>query len=259
VSLPGADRGLEDALVRLAETPRLLVALDFDGTVSPLVDNPADSRVLPAARSALVELEHAPDTWFAFVSGRPLHNLARVTEADDSTLLIASHGVEVRLAGGAVDVGITEQESRLLEQLGNRLGEIVAATPGSKLERKPVGLGLHTRGVPAQLARRADESARAAATELGGGFLERAGKDILEFSVRDATKGDGLQRLRSHVGATGVLFAGDDVTDEDAFAVLHGVDVGVKVGQGETRAAHRVADPDAVARLLANLAALRRR
>jgi trehalose 6-phosphate phosphatase len=75
--------------------------------------------------------------------------------------------------------------------------------------------------------------------------------------VRDATKGDGVERLREHVGATGVLYAGDDVTDEDGFAVMHEGDVGVKVGPGETKAEFRVADPDAVSELLGRLAAAR--
>ncbi|GAB3802538.1 hypothetical protein GCM10028798_19900 [Humibacter antri] len=251
------DDRLGRAIRRLAETQRLLVALDFDGTVSPLVDDPAQSRVSPEARIAIDALERMPDTWVAFVSGRPLAGLARVTEADDEALLIASHGVEVRLAGGAVDVGLTDEERAKLEALAAKLGRIVSATPGSKLERKPVGLGLHTRGVPAERARAADDAAREAVVSLGGGFLERAGKDILEFAVRDATKGDGVERLREHVRATAVLYAGDDVTDEDAFAALHPGDVGVKVGRGMTKAGHRVADPDAVAAVLALLAALR--
>ncbi|NNC11067.1 trehalose-phosphatase [Planctomonas sp. JC2975] len=253
------DPDLADAIRRLAETPRLLVALDFDGTVSPLVDNPADSRVIPEARSALDLLEHTPDTWVAFVSGRPLDGLIRVTEADESALLIASHGVEVRLTGGAVDVGLSDGERSRLAALAVELDRIVAATPGSKIEHKPVGLGLHTRGVPTNAAAAANEQARAAAHAIGGGFLERAGKDILEFAVRDATKGDGIERLREHVGATGVLYAGDDVTDEDGFAVLTSDDVGVKVGPGETRAGFRVADPDVVAGLLQSLASLRAR
>ncbi|MGA0566405.1 trehalose-phosphatase [Rathayibacter sp. KR2-224] len=253
----GIHQALAEALDRLAQTPRLLVALDFDGTVSPLVDNPSESRVLPGARAALTEFDTMPNTWVAFVSGRPLDGLARVTEADEHAMLIASHGVEVRLTGGSVDVGLTDEESSRLNALASELERIVAATPGSHLERKPVGLGLHTRGVPKAAAREADDAARNAAAALGGGFLERAGKDILEFAVRDATKGDSIERLREHVHATGVLYAGDDVTDEDAFAVLHEGDVGLKVGPGETRASYRVSDPDAVAAVLARLAAAR--
>lgn len=252
-----SENSLPDAIVRLAATPRLLVALDFDGTVSPLVDNPSESRVLPAARRAIDELEALPDTWVAFVSGRPLAGLVRVTEADESALLIASHGVEVRLTGGAVDVGLSDGERAALDALSTRLDDIASHTPGAFIEHKPVGLGLHTRGVAdAADASRAQAEARAAAAELGG-FIERAGKDILEFAVRDATKGDGIEVLRRHVDATGVFFAGDDVTDEDGFGVLDGDDVGLKVGDGATRAAHRAADPEVVGEVLAALASAR--
>ena len=247
---------LPEAISQLARTGRLLVALDFDGTLSPLVDDPSQSGMLPEARRAIDELESLPDTWVAFVSGRPLDGLVRVTEADDAALLIASHGVEVRLTGGVVDVGLSVQERERIQALRERLTQIASSIDGVRIEHKPVGLGLHTRNVAPDDAIEAQTAARSAAADIGG-FLERAGKDILEFSVRDATKGDGVELLRGHVDATGVLFAGDDVTDEDGFAVLRPDDVGVKIGDGQTAAGYRVADPAAFADVLASLAAAR--
>ena len=88
-------------------------------------------------------------------------------------------------------------------------------------------------------------------------MLERGGKDIVEFAVRHVTKGDALDRLRELRGADAVLFAGDDVTDEDAFRVLREGDVGVKVGEGDTLAGHRVSDPAALTDVLKQLARLR--
>jgi Trehalose-6-phosphatase len=63
---------------------RLLVALDFDGTLAPLVDNPDDARMTPRARDALVRLAGAENTVVALVSGRGLANLRTVSEADPS-------------------------------------------------------------------------------------------------------------------------------------------------------------------------------
>ncbi|WP_022881172.1 trehalose-phosphatase [Gryllotalpicola ginsengisoli] len=246
-------------LERVAQAPDLLVALDFDGTVSPLVDDPAESRLVPAAAAAIARLRALPRTWVAFVSGRPLASLARVTGADDDALLIGSHGVEVRIGGAIADLGLSAEERGRLVALESKLAPIVAGVPEAYLEHKPVGFGVHTRRVrDKSLVPGLHAAARTAAADVGG-FTERDGKDILEFSVRDVTKGDGVRALRELLGdeAQGdvtVVYAGDDVTDEDAFAVLGPGDLGVKVGPGETRAAERVADVPAFAEWLTRLA-----
>ena len=121
------------------------------------------------------------------------------------------------------------------------------------------------------LVTRVDEAAEAAfrnalgALAPGAGFVGeeaaaadpaltvRDGKNVVEFSVRDATKGDGLRALAERFSPDAVLFAGDDVTDEDALAVLGPDDVGIKVGWAPTIAPFRVADPAAVTAVLEHL------
>ena len=86
----------------------------------------------------------------------------------------------------------------------------------------------------------------------------RHGKDVLEASVVRADKGQGLDLLRRITGAEGVLFAGDDVTDEDGFARLDPErDVAVKVGPGASAAPFRIDGPAQVAALLREVAAWR--
>jgi trehalose 6-phosphate phosphatase len=80
---------------------------------------------------------------------------------------------------------------------------------------------------------------------------------VLEFSVRGETKGDAVEHLRAYTSANAVFYAGDDVTDEDAFAALGPDDLGLKSGAGETIASHRVAGPHQVAQVLALLAEFR--
>lgn len=63
-----------------------------------------------------------------------------------------------------------------------------------------------------------------------------------------------MAALREHFGATAILFAGDDVTDEDAMRVLTGDDLGVRVGPGESAAELRVENPQQIALLLEALA-----
>ena len=69
------------------------------------------------------------------------------------------------------------------------------------------------------------------------------GKAVLEFAVIQTDKGQALDILRHQQGASAAVFFGDDVTDEKAFRRLHGPDVGVKVGDGDTLADYRVESP----------------
>ena len=87
------------------------------------------------------------------------------------------------------------------------------------------------------------------------GIVATPGKAVLDLAVTDMSKGAALDRMR---GAAAMFFAGDDVTDESAFARLRPGDVGVKVGEGDTAATHRVPDPAALVELLGRLLAARR-
>jgi trehalose 6-phosphate phosphatase len=90
------------------------------------------------------------------------------------------------------------------------------------------------------------------------GIETTPGKAVLDLSVVRMDKGAALDLLRERVGADAVLFAGDDVTDETAFARLRPGDVGVKVGSGDTAAEHRVDAPPDITRLLQLLVEVRR-
>ena len=78
--LPGVPDRLVAALHELASTGRLLVALDFDGTLAPEVDDPAHARALPEAREAVLRLLALPGTRVALVSGRALGSLEEVAQ-----------------------------------------------------------------------------------------------------------------------------------------------------------------------------------
>jgi trehalose 6-phosphate phosphatase len=90
------------------------------------------------------------------------------------------------------------------------------------------------------------------------GIEATPGKAVLDLSVARMDKGAALDLLRERVAAGAVLFAGDDVTDETAFARLRPGDVGVKVGPGDTAAQHRVDAPSDITTLLGQLVEARR-
>lgn len=256
---PSSPRDLDAAVERARAARHLLVALDFDGTLGPLVDEPMSARMLPAARDALNRLAVAPQTTVALVSGRTLEHLAEISErsADSPIHLAGSHGAEFWHPGGSPDAGEADDHAALRDTLTERAEAIIAGVDGAWIERKRFGFGLHTRLSDPQRAAEAigriDELVAAEAPD----WRRRTGQDILEFASRDEGKDSAVRRLRELVEADVVVFAGDDVTDEDALASLGEGDIGIRVGGGESAAPYRVADAATLAVLLGRLAEAR--
>ena len=251
-----------DAIARLAASTRLLVALDFDGTLSPLEDEPMDARMLPAAREAVDALVDAPETVVAFVSGRSLVDLRAIAEHDDASrvLLAGSHGAEFWIPGeGVVSHGEDEADVRLRDTLRAHAERATAHLDGVWIEPKTFGFGVHTRRADPADAAEANRIVDGIVSDEAPHWRRRTGHNIVEFAFRHEGKDSAVAELRERVGATAVLFAGDDVTDEDAIASLGAGDLGVRVGEGESSAAVRVPDIAALAALLARLAEERTR
>ena len=244
---------LDRALEGLAHVPVLLVATDYDGTLAQIVEDPAQARPVRESLVALRALATLPNTHVAVISGRSLSDLAALSGLDGPVLLVGSHGSEfdqdfVRT--------LAPEQTALRQRVLDELERIARRAPGFRVEAKPASVAFHFRSV-------SDTEAAAALTELLDGAARwegvhvKRGKKVVELAVVHTSKGDAIDTLRHRVGAAAVLYLGDDVTDEDAFARLHGPDVSVKAGPGETAAAHRVDDPVEVARRLAYLAAAR--
>lgn len=245
------------ALRELAATDQLLVALDFDGTLAPEVDDPERATALPEAHAALLRLVASPRTRVALVSGRALASLQRVADVPEQVLLVGSHGIELRLDPPDTQLALDPAEVARVRALKIMLEEVALPVEGTWVEPKPAGFALHTRLATDDEGLTARQRVQHRAETEFSGLTMRRGKNLIEFSVRSTTKGEGVELLREYTAASAVFYAGDDVTDEDAFAVLRSGDLGVKCGQGETAASFRVADPDAIAQVLHTLADLR--
>lgn len=238
---------LDQAIDNVASSPVVLVACDYDGTLADHVDDP--DRAFPVRESiiALRSLAALPDTHVAVISGRAVRDLASLSRLPDEIHLVGSHGSEFE--AGYV-TGLDDPARALLDGLTSDLRAVAAGTPGALVERKPASLAFHYRSVdPDVVPALVDGILNGPAKRPG--VRVKHGKNVIELAVVDTDKGTAITRLRQLVGADVVFFLGDDITDEDGFAVLAGPDVGVKVGPGDTKAAHRVDDPRDVARLLA--------
>ena len=228
--------GLLTALEELASAPTLLVASDFDGVIAPIVSDPAAVEPISATMAAITGLANEPDTEVAFVSGRSLAFLRSIAGLPETAWLAGSHGSEF---GHRPTVDLDPGQSALLRRVTDDLRSLAAATDGATIEEKAGSVAFHYRNVGP------DEAREARATVLDGpgslrGIETKPGKMVIELAVFVADKGTAIDALRADSGADRVMFIGDDITDEDGFAVLRPGDVGLKVGDGETQAGHRV-------------------
>jgi len=224
--------------------PTVLMALDFDGTLAPLVDDPEDSRMTSHSRDALGALTFLPGVIVALVSGRAIDSLLRVADPLREWFLVGSHGIEV-VPPHAKDSYVAE--NLVPPGLRQSFQRVVDDHPGTRLEVKAFGLALHTRGLGDVVSQAASGAAMAACQRWSEDLLVRRGHGIVECSVQTATKRDGLEAIMVQSGASSTLFAGDDLTDEDGFAALGPRDVAIRVGGGVTIARHRLANPEEVA------------
>ena len=250
----------DDALTAIAATPRLVVALDFDGVASPLVPVPMEARALPAVKAQVERLAALPDTFVAYVSGRSMNDLQVITEhtADSKVALSGSHGAQYWYPGiGDADAGGAAAEEDGREALWAAAQPIVDRYEGVSLEPKAFGMAIHTRQADPDVEAAAFAEIDALVAERLPHWRRRSGHRVLEFSSRVEGKDAAIAALRRHFDATGILFAGDDVTDEDALRVLQPGDLGVRVGAGETAATLRVDTPQEIAGVLEVLASER--
>ena len=248
------DGELRAAVARVARVPVLLVACDYDGTLAPIVADPTKAVPLSEAVAAVRALASLPQTTVAVISGRALRDLAALSRLPSEVHLVGSHGSEFDV--GFVDA-LAPEAQQLRTELVETLSALVRRRPGVRLEVKPASVAVHTRAAAPDVAAVVLEAIRTGPATWPGINVTH-GKEVVELSVIATHKGMAVDALRTQISASAVVFIGDDVTDENAFAHLHGPDAGVKVGPGETRARYRVRDPYDAARVMALLLQHRR-
>ena len=220
----------------------LLLGLDVDGVLAPLVDHADDAVLLPGIGPAVSAVAALDAVHVAVVSGRSLDGLTRFGFGPD-VQVIGSHGMETR---DRAMMPLDDRETARLTVLdalavdaGGEAGD------GAWVERKPASVVLHVRRAEPGRGRRALSRLEAHAREVDGA-TSKAGSNVLELFARAADKGTALVGLAADLGARTTVFVGDDVTDEDAFGRLGEGDIAIKVGDADTMAPYRLADPSAV-------------
>ena len=230
------------ARVVAACTRPMLVGLDVDGVLAPIVAHADDATLLDGMADAVSTVAALDGVHVVVVSGRSLAGLAQFDFGDD-VHVIGSHGMET--LDEPMAPLTAEEQHRLTLLDGAASAAAFQAGEGAWVERKPASVVLHVRQAD-DAAGRVALAEVAERVEAVDGATTKAGSGVLEAFARHADKGTALVGLAARLGAATTVFVGDDVTDEDAFAHLGPGDIAIKVGDADTIAPHRLADPPAV-------------
>ncbi|MGB3408759.1 MAG: trehalose-phosphatase [Jannaschia sp.] len=215
--------------------------LDFDGTLVDIADRPDAVSVPDRVKRLLSRAQDRLSGRVAIVSGRAISDLRAFLPAFKGTM-IGSHGAE-RLVDG-IDEHVADFDTDRIAALQDLVFDFVRLQPDFLAERKPTGIVLHYRQAQEQgaLALRFMESLAAAAD----GFRLQPAHFAYEIKLDSVGKDaavSGMMARDTFAGST-PIYAGDDLTDEAALSwVQDQGGVAVKIGDAETVARHRLADP----------------
>jgi trehalose-phosphatase len=245
----------------LARGESLLLMTDFDGTLTPIVDDPGAAWLSEEMREHLRSLARSPRSRVTVVSGRGLDDLRNRVGVPGVTYA-GCHGLEV--AGPHFTFSHPEAEGQVevLREVTRALLERAPFLDGMRVEPKRLAVAVHYRHLSAASRRQLEDELARAILQDGARLKIFHGTKVVEILPAAAwNKGTCamwiLERTRRELGgAVRALYFGDDWTDEDAFVALAGQAVTVRVGDEPraSRAGYRVETIEEVQELLATLA-----
>lgn len=237
----------------IATKGQVLVALDFDGTLSDIVPRPEDAGLTEERRQALRELNGRPRFAVAVISGRPLDDLRERVGLDDIAYA-GQHGLEIAGPGFHHVPPEVEAFRETAARLGETLEGKIGGIPGVIFEHKGLSLSVHHRlvaGDDRAMVQRALRDIISPSASAGEVRIV-LGKEVVNLlPPLEWHKGSALRWLMGlldsiphRVGGIFPIYIGDDVTDEDAFPVARETGIAARVGPPTegTAAEYTIAD-----------------
>jgi alpha,alpha-trehalase len=215
---------------------RPFIALDYDGTLTPIVERPELAILSAEMRRTVTVL--AERCTVAVISGRDRKDVKGLVDID-SLFYAGSHGFDISgPAGRRIDSQQGSEFLPALDRAEKSLQPLVGDIPGVLIERKKFSIAIHYRQVEKGRIGAVEDAVEQVLAEQAG-LRKASGKKIFELQPDiDWHKGKALEWLMEALDLddTDVLpvYIGDDITDEDAFRVLQGCGVGVVVKDDES-------------------------
>lgn len=260
MKLAGQSGELRRALQAAAEAPELFCFLDYDGTLAPIAPRPELATPLPGVDTILARLARLPHTTVAVVSGRKAADLVSFLPIA-GLFYVGLHGAEFRTPEGQViRAPLPPQAEELLQRWRAKLESLATLFPGVWIEDKGVALACHYRQAEAEAVRQLGQLLEEFAAELQAPSVPieiLRGNCVWELRPKGIDKGRAvLWLLRTYRPAALPLYAGDDQTDEDAFAQLREEAITIRVGPLDvpSKARYRVTSPHELKEFLDMLA-----
>lgn len=223
----------------IATKGQILVALDFDGTLSDIVSRPEDAVLTEERRQLLRDLNSRPRFAVAVISGRTVDDVRERVGLSDIAYA-GHHGLEIAGPGFSYLPPEAEAFRGTAARLGESLEAEIGGIPGVIFEHRGISLGVHYRLVAADQRQSALRAIWGAIQPLEDAGEARiiTGKEVVNVLPPVVWhKGSALQWLMEmldsiphRVGGTFPIYIGDDVTDEDAFPVARETGIAARVG-----------------------------
>ncbi|WP_265107942.1 trehalose-phosphatase [Halosolutus halophilus] len=243
------DEAIDRLRRAVRDASKLLLCLDFDGTLAPIVEDPDDAGATLANEAAVATLAAELRVTTAVVSGRALADVRERVDGPD--IYAGNHGLELEREGTIAVHPVARNRAARLARLCSLLERTVGTVPNCRIENKRLTGTVHLRSVPEAVRPFVRRRTRALVDRFGGDGLELStGKRILEIGPAIPWgKGNAVELIEADLpGETVSVYVGDDVTDESAFRAVEPDGFGVRVGDDEPSAASlRVESPDDVA------------
>lgn len=241
-----------DVRQRLRQARRLLVCLDFDGTLAHIADDRDAPEPTPANRQALADLVTRDDVDIAVVSGRALDDV-RSRVGIDAIDYAGNHGLELLVDGERSTHPLAAARLPALRRVRDELESRLAPLDGCEVEDKRLTLTIHTRlATPADAALARKRTQTVVDAVAGDDIRIEPGKQVLELLPAIPTGKDlAVRLLRATTHDALPVYVGDDTADEAAFRAVAPEGVSIHVGDGvDTDADYRLDGPTDVAAFL---------
>ncbi len=252
-------RDWESFARRLKRRGAVLLGLDFDGTLSPIVGHPGLARLDLRTREILRQFARRPECPTMLISGRRLSDL-RKRVGLRGLVYAGNHGIEIKGPGFEYLHPKAKKAADNLKAMAAAMSSRVRACKGAHLENKGFSVSLHYRNARPTDIPKLEEIVRQAAAGHKREWEILRGKKVIEVRPRLGwEKGDALKLLVKRKRRKFPIFIGDDTVDEHAFlAARRAGGVGIRIGRAERSAATHYIDrqskvPEFLNRLLALL------